>query len=207
MSEFEKRIRSQGFTRIAGVDEAGRGPLAGPVVAAACILPEPFFLEGLNDSKQLTPEKREELYQALMANPEVLSGVSIVDADEIDRINILQATFLAMQQAVAALPFPPDYLLIDGNQLPKICIPALAIVEGDARSISIAAASIIAKVTRDRILEQLDEKYPLYGFKKHKGYATLEHRQAIECHGPCDIHRKSFEPIKGLLEPSLFDLL
>jgi ribonuclease HII len=207
MSEFERNLHAQGFTRVAGVDEAGRGPLAGPVVAAACILPKSFFLAGLNDSKQLTSKKREELYEALMTHPEILSGVSIVDAAEIDRINILQATFLAMQQAVAALPLPPDYLLIDGNQLPKTLIPAFAIVEGDARSISIAAASIIAKVTRDRILEQFDEKYPLYGFKKHKGYATLEHRQAIECHGPCDIHRKSFEPIKSLLKPSLLDLL
>lgn len=207
MSEFEERLRSQGFTRIAGVDEAGRGPLAGPVVAAACILPESFFLADLNDSKQLTAEKRDQLYEALTTHPEVVYAIGLVDAAEIDRVNILQATFLAMKQAIFALPIAPDYLLIDGNQLPKLSIPALALVEGDARSISIAAASILAKVTRDRMLEQLDRQYPLYGFKKHKGYATLEHRQAIERHGPCDIHRKSFEPIKSLLEPTLLDLL
>ncbi|HAB98666.1 MAG TPA: ribonuclease HII [Parachlamydiales bacterium] len=207
MSEFEERFRSQGFSRIAGVDEAGRGPLAGPVVAAACILPPSFFLADLNDSKQLTAETRARLYQTLTTQADVLYAISVIDAEEIDRINILQATFLAMQKAVLALPVPPDYLLVDGNQLPQFSIPALALVEGDARSISIAAASILAKVTRDRILEQLDEEYPLYGFKKHKGYATLEHRQAIERYGPCPIHRKSFEPIKSLLQPTLFDLL
>ncbi len=191
---------------IAGVDEAGRGPLAGPVVAAACILPPSFLLEDLNDSKQLSAAKREDLYQALTKDSEVVYGIGIVEADEIDRINILQATFLAMQQAISALSVSPDYLLIDGNQLPKLSIPAIALIEGDARSISIAAASILAKVTRDRILDQFDQEFPLYGFKKHKGYATLEHRQAIERHGPCRIHRKSFEPIKSLLEPTLFDL-
>lgn len=207
MLQFEERLRSQGFTRIAGIDEAGRGPLAGPVVAAACILPDSFFLAGLNDSKQLAPEKRDALYLALTTDPEVKYAIASVDVSEIDEINILQATFLAMQRAVSSLPETPDHLLVDGNQLPKTPIPAWALVEGDGRSISIAAASILAKVTRDRILEQLDAEYPLYGFKKHKGYATLEHRQAIEKYGPCAIHRRSFEPIKSLLEPSFFDLL
>ena len=208
MSQFEDELRSQGFERMVGLDEVGRGPLAGPVVAAACFLPEAFFLAGLDDSKKLDPEMRERLYKALSENSEVVYGIGVVDAAEIDRINILQATFLAMQKAVLTLPFSPDYLLVDGDHLPpKIKTPGRAIVEGDSRCISIAAASIIAKVTRDRMMEGLDEKYPLYGFKKHKGYATLEHRQAIELYGICDEHRKSFDPIRSLLEPSLFDLL
>lgn len=206
MSQFERGLALQGFYRVAGVDEAGRGPLAGPVVAAACILYPGFFLPHLNDSKQLTPEKREEIYLALASDSLVAYGLGVVDIEEIDRLNILQASLLAMQKALSALPKKPDYVLVDGNTLPKIDIPAKAIVEGDARSVSIAAASIFAKVTRDRLLDELDAKYPLYGFKKHKGYATLEHMKAIEEHGPCPVHRKSFEPIKTLLEPSFFSL-
>lgn len=202
MSQLERELYLQGFRSIAGIDEAGRGPLAGPVVAAACILPDGFFLAGLNDSKKLSAEKREDLYQVLSQDPSVFYGVGVVDAEEIDRINILQATFLAMQKALSALSKKPDFLLVDGNALFRTKIPAKAVVEGDAKSISIAAASIFAKVTRDRMLDAFDKIYPLYGFKKHKGYATASHAAAIEQHGICPIHRKSFEPIKSLLEPS-----
>jgi len=185
---------------IIGVDEAGRGPLAGPVVAAACILPDGALFEKLNDSKQLSPEERDSLFLQITQFPGILYGIGLADARTIDRINILQATFWAMTQAVAALKTKPDYLLIDGNRLPQSDIPSEAVVEGDAKSVSIAAASILAKVTRDRIMEELDEKYPLYGFKQHKGYATEQHLTALKEHGPCPIHRKSFEPIKSMLK-------
>ncbi len=204
MSVFERDLAMRGFSCVAGVDEAGRGPLAGPVVAAACVLYPGFFLFGLNDSKQLTAEKRSELYLSLVNDPLIFYGLGVVDVEEIDRLNILQASLLAMQKALLTLPKRPDYMLVDGNVLPKVDFPGKAIVEGDAKSLSIAAASVFAKVTRDRLMDELDEKYPLYGFKKHKGYATLEHRKAIEEFGPCPIHRKSFEPIKTLLEPSFF---
>jgi ribonuclease HII len=200
MSLYEKQLRMQGYQMIAGVDEAGRGPLAGPVVAAACILPEQFLLNRLDDSKKLSVHQRDSLYEALIHHPGVFYGIGIVEPVDIDRINILQATFLAMQQSVFALPKLPDYLLIDGNQLPKISIPAKVVVKGDSLSLSIAAASILAKVTRDRILEALDLEYPLYGFKKHKGYGTADHLKALALYGPCKIHRKSFEPIKSLLD-------
>lgn len=206
MSQFERMLYEHGYRSIAGVDEAGRGPLAGPVVAAACILPADFFLAGLNDSKQLTAEKREELYCHLIKDPTVFFGIGVVDASEIDRINILQATFLAMRKAISSLSKTPDYILVDGNALFRTKIPATALVNGDARSISIAAASIFAKVTRDRMMDEFDRNYPLYGFKKHKGYATLEHVAAIEKHGICPIHRQSFDPIKSSLEPSFFNL-
>ena len=204
LSLHERNANASGYRRIAGVDEAGRGPLAGPVVAAACILPESFLLENINDSKQLTPEEREHLYARIIADERILYGVGIVEPIDIDRINILQATLLAMQKAIAALPHPPDYVLVDGNQLPRLKIAALALVKGDSLSISIAAASIIAKVTRDRILDAFHMQFPLYGFKQHKGYATPEHLRAIDLYGPCPIHRKSFDPIKSLLKPRLF---
>lgn len=200
LSIHEERLRKQGFSLIAGVDEAGRGPLAGPVVAAACILPTHLILPTLNDSKQLTAEQRESLFQQITQNPEILFGIGICDAETIDRINILQATFLAMQRAVAALKTKPDYLLIDGNQLPRFEVPAETLVEGDAKSVSIAAASILAKVTRDRMMEECDAVYPFFGFKQHKGYGTEQHLSALKEHGPCPIHRKSFEPIKSMLK-------
>jgi ribonuclease HII len=201
LSFFENRLKAQGFLRIAGVDEAGRGPLAGPVVAAACILPQNVLFSHLNDSKQLTPELRDTLFAQIISHPGVHYGIGIIDVETIDRFNILQATFLAMRQAIASLPHPPDYLLIDGNQLPSLAVPAEAIVEGDGRSVSIAAASVLAKVTRDRLLVELDAQWPQYGFKQHKGYATAQHIQAIHKHGPCPIHRKSFDPIKSMLNP------
>lgn len=199
---YEKQLQAQGFGRIAGVDEAGRGPLAGPVVAAACILPQGLFLEGLNDSKKLTAAQRELLFLQLTTHPQVQYGLGIVEAETIDRINILQATFLAMQQAVANLAIIPDHLLIDGNQKPLFSIPASSLIKGDSLSLSIAAASVLAKVTRDRLLDALDEKWPQYGFKKHKGYGTASHVAAIQKWGPCPSHRKSFEPIKSQLNPS-----
>lgn len=201
MSHCEKRLKLEGFMRIAGIDEAGRGPLAGPVVAAACILPEAALFENLNDSKQLTPELRTILYEEIISYPGLIYGIGIIDVKTIDRVNILQATFLAMKKAVASLSLPPDYILIDGNQLPHFDIPTESIVQGDGLSISIAAASILAKVTRDRIMETLDAQYPHYGFKQHKGYATDQHLQAIHTHGPSPIHRKSFDPVKTMLNP------
>jgi len=194
----ERELAKQGYSRIAGVDEAGRGPLAGPVVAAACIFPEAPRFNQLNDSKQLSSETRERLYQEIITHPEVSFGIGLIDVETIDRINILQATFLAMQKAVEAMGKPPDFLLIDGNQSPVFAIPLRTIIEGDAHSASIAAASILAKVTRDRLMEQLDAEWPFYGFKKHKGYATEEHLAAIGRWGPCPIHRKSFDPVKSL---------
>ena len=199
MSIHERRLFRKGFIRIAGVDEAGRGPLAGPVVAAACILPKKRYFQSLNDSKQLTSEIREQLYTEITSHPETRFGLGMSDVETIDRINILQATFLAMRQAVSALDFPPEYLLIDGNQTPTFAIPMLAIVRGDTQSISIAAASILAKVTRDRMMIELDRQWPMYGFKKHKGYATNGHLEAIYKWGPCLLHRRSFEPIKSMM--------
>lgn len=190
---------------IAGVDEAGRGPLAGPVVAAACILPANHVYENLNDSKQLSPEERAILFTQITST--AIYAIGVIDVETIDKINILQATFCAMKQAIAALPVPPDYLLIDGNQIPRIeNIPTESMVQGDAKSISIAAASIIAKEMRDRIMEKYDAQWPDYGFKKHKGYATDLHIQAIYKFGPCPIHRKSFDPIFSILNPKPIQL-
>lgn len=205
MSIHEKRLMADGFTAIAGIDEAGRGPLAGPVVAVACILPPHAIFEHLNDSKQLTSEMREHLYASLCSDPGTRFGLGVSDVLTIDRMNILQATFLAMRQAVAALKISPDYLLIDGKHVPSFDIPSLAIIEGDSHSVSIAAASILAKVTRDRMMVEFDLKWPDYGFKKHKGYATEEHLEAIRKLGPCPIHRKSFNPIKSLYASQQID--
>lgn len=196
MSSHERRLKKRGFSYVAGVDEAGRGPLAGPVVAAACILPEGALIAHLNDSKKLTPERRESLYLEITTLAEVHYGIGEASVEEIEQHNILQATFLAMQRAVDALSLPADYLLIDGNRAPPFASPLELLVEGDTKSISIAAASILAKVTRDRYLFLCDEKWPHYGFKRHKGYATLEHLTALKQHGPCPIHRRFFEPIR-----------
>jgi ribonuclease HII len=200
MSVHEKRLSSEGFLRIAGVDEAGRGPLAGPVVAAACILPANHVYENLNDSKLLTPVQRGILYKQITAT--AIYGVGIAEVEVIDKINILQATFTAMKQAIANLSSQPDYLLVDGNQVPYIeNIASEWMIEGDSRSVSIAAASIIAKETRDRIMEKYDELWPEYGFKKNKGYASDYHVQMIYKLGPCPIHRKSFDPVRTMLNP------
>lgn len=193
MSHWERRLKNEGFLRIAGVDEAGRGPLAGPVVSAACILHDSFLFQDLNDSKQLTPKERERLYMEISDHPGVYYGIGICDADVIDEINILQATLLSMQRAVAALPVCPDYLLVDGNRLPVFSQPAEAIIGGDGRSVSIAAASVLAKVTRDRMMDEFDARWPMYGFKRHKGYGTAAHLNALREFGPSPIHRKSFK--------------
>lgn len=195
-SLFEEQLTSKGFKAVAGIDEAGRGPLAGPVVAASCILPPDTLFDALNDSKKLTPKQREILFQKLTTNPGVIFGIGKASAKEIDKINILQATFLAMQRAVDAMEHLPDYLLIDGNRSPLFSIPRETIIGGDGISLSIAAASILAKVTRDRIMIEMDEKWPEYGFKKHKGYGTKIHMEALKKWGPCPEHRMGFSPVR-----------
>jgi ribonuclease HII len=198
LTMFEKDARKKGFKLVAGIDEVGRGPLAGPVVADACILPKGLFIEGVDDSKKLTPEKRESIFQELTNNKKIIFGIGIISPEEIDQINILQATIAAMLLAVANLALSPDYLLVDGLALPHPTIPCLKIIKGDTLSQSIAAASIIAKVTRDRMMIDYHEQWPEYGFDSHKGYGTQKHVDAIYQHGPCSIHRNSFEPIKSL---------
>lgn len=188
---------ASGHTLICGIDEAGRGPWAGPVCAAAVILDAHNIPSGLNDSKKLTEAKRERLYPEIMAAADV--GVGLVSAAQIDEINILQATYLAMNRAVAALTTRPTLALIDGNRGPKLFCATQMIVSGDAKSLSIAAASIIAKVTRDRLMIELEKVYPVYGFARHKGYGTAAHAAALAQHGPCTEHRKSFAPIRALL--------
>ena len=200
---YEKKLRVVGISRIAGIDEAGRGALAGPVVAAAAILPEKFLHRRLNDSKQLAPELREEIYCDLVSNAEIRSAVGIVDSVEIDRINILRASHRAMRLAIEALLEPPDHVLIDGLPVIPFPVPQTAIIDGDCISLSIAAASVIAKVTRDRLMVEYDKLYPAYGFKDHKGYSTAQHLAAIEMHGACPIHRRSFSPFRRP-EPELF---
>ena len=201
--KFERRLWQSGCARLAGVDEAGRGPLAGPVVAAAAILPSrwlqdglPRDLQGLNDSKQLTPAQREGFFTRLTADPEVQFGVALVDSDLVDQINILQATYRAMGEALAQLRPAPGHILVDGRPVKVLRFPQTAIVKGDSLSYSIAAASVLAKVTRDRMMEEFHRVYPVYGFGAHKGYGTPQHLAAIEQHGPCPIHRRSFAPFR-----------
>jgi len=192
---FENQGRNEGFNHIAGVDEAGRGPLAGPVVAAACIFPENYLIAGVNDSKKLTANQRDLLFHRLTTDPLICYSVAIVSSEIIDQINILQASLLAMANAVNLLSQSPDLVLVDGNKLlPNI--NSRCIVKGDSRSLSIGAASIIAKVTRDRIMVQLNEEFPQYGFDKHKGYGTAFHSRALELYGPCPHHRMSFAPVR-----------
>lgn len=191
MLEIEDKLYSEGYNFVCGVDEAGRGPLCGPVVAAAVILPKDEYIEGVNDSKKLTEKKREKLYDDIMMKA-VAASIGISDVDVIEKVNILNATKLAMKQAIEKLSIKPDYVLIDGNQMIDINIKAETVVSGDAKSESIAAASIIAKVTRDRMLIEFDKKYPEYGFAKHKGYGTKAHIEAIKKYGLTPIHRKSF---------------
>jgi ribonuclease HII len=193
---FEKLLWSKGVSLVAGIDEAGRGPLAGPVVAAVAVLPTKFSLAGLNDSKQLAEEFREELFEALTASGALVCyGVGIAEPAEVDRFNILRATFLAMQRAIAALPIKPEHLLIDGLPVPVFQQPQTAIVGGDGKSKSIAAASVIAKVTRDRMMRKWHSEFPQYSFDRNKGYGTREHLESLQIHGPCPIHRRSFAPV------------
>ncbi len=201
--EFERALWNYGTTRVAGVDEAGRGPLAGPVVAAAAILPAkwaesglPSELEGLNDSKQLTPIQRERFFTFLVACNEVEFAIAQTDAAQVDELNILRATHQAMNSALAKLNPQPQHALVDGRAVKTMRLPQTAIIKGDARSYSIAAASVLAKVTRDRLMLEFDRQFPDYGFAEHKGYGTARHLAAIEKFGACPIHRKSFAPIR-----------
>ena len=188
---IERAHYAQGCKVICGVDEAGRGPLAGPVCAAAVILPRDLQIEGLNDSKKLTDKKRRELFDLITAQA-VSYGIAFADEKEIDEINILQATFRAMARAIAALDPKPQLALIDGNRAADFGLPVRTVVKGDSLSASIAAASILAKVTRDRLMERYAETYPQYGFEVHKGYGTKRHYEALRAYGPCEIHRKTF---------------
>jgi ribonuclease HII len=195
MRLLERAARIKGAQCIAGVDEAGRGPLAGPVVAAACIIPEHLLIPEIDDSKKLTPAKRNSLYQKLTSHPNILYGIGIVSPKEIDRINIYQATIVAMEEALSKLACVPDLVLVDGMRLPNIP-QSEKVVGGDALSYLIAAASILAKVTRDRLMLEHHAQWPEYGFDKHKGYSTQQHLEMIKKYGLCQIHRKSFAPCK-----------
>jgi ribonuclease HII len=198
---LESALRARGLRRIAGIDEAGRGPLAGPVAAAAVILPVNFTCPGLDDSKKISPAKREILYERLTTDTSISWAVATADREEIDRLNILNATHLAMRRAVEALDPPPEHCLIDGLPVKNFPLPHDGIVKGDGLSLSIAAASIIAKVTRDRIMTELDREFPLFGFAKHQGYGTKAHLEALRIHGPCRHHRRSFQPVAQLALP------
>jgi ribonuclease HII len=197
----ERALKKQGILLIAGIDEAGRGPLAGPVVAAAVVFLEHRRFTGLNDSKKLAPEFRAELFAQITEAPYIHWAVSVQNVVTIDAINILRATHRAMREAIAALPSPPEHVLIDGRPVPNFPSPQTAVIGGDHLSLSIAAASIIAKVTRDRIMDKLDALYPQYGFRRHRGYATPEHLVALRKYGPCPLHRFSFSPVA---QPELF---
>lgn len=197
--DHENQLRASGYRLIAGIDEAGRGPLAGPVSVAAVILPPGFHHPVLNDSKQLSEKKREKLYDELIADPAIHWHAVMIEADEIDRLNILQATWTGMRRCALALDPKPDAALIDGKPVRDFPIHHTALVKGDSLSHSIAAASIIAKVRRDRLMVTLAEKYPGYGFEIHKGYPTAAHIQALKKLGPCPVHRRSFAPVAQLL--------
>ncbi len=198
----ERELRAQGFGGIAGVDEAGRGPLAGPVVAASVMLPVDCRLRGLADSKVLTEAARERLF-GMIHEQAVSVGVGIVDARTVDRLNVLRATQLAMREAIGKLSPAPDVLLVDGRMLPGVTGPQRAIVGGDGRCACIAAASIVAKVVRDRLMKEVGERYPEYGFGRHKGYATREHVACLREFGPCPEHRRSFEPVRAVVQGCL----
>ena len=198
MDFFERMYYGRGYQRIAGVDEVGRGPLAGPVVAAAVILPKEGIGEELFDSKKISSKKREHLYEAILAEAQEV-GIGIIGQEEIDRLNILQATLKAMALAIENLPTPPDFILIDGPHGLRLSIPQKPIRKGDQLCNSMAAASIVAKVTRDRMTQEWHQKYPQYNFAKHKGYGTKEHRRAIEKFGVCELHRKTFRGVKEYL--------
>ncbi|MCI5651254.1 MAG: ribonuclease HII [Ruminococcus bromii] len=188
---YEHNAYLRGYTAVCGIDEAGRGPLAGPVYAAAVWLPEGFVLDGLNDSKKLSEKKREALFPVILENA-VSYGIGFATEQEIDEINILQATFLAMRRAFDAMQKRCDYALIDGNRMPPLPVPGETIVKGDAKSPSVAAASILAKVSRDRVMLEYAKQYPEYQFEKHKGYGTKVHVEALHTYGPSPIHRKTF---------------
>lgn len=195
--EYEKDLYKKGIELIAGVDEVGRGPLCGPVVACACILPKNYKLDGLNDSKKLTEKKREQLYEVLV-NEAISYGIGIISPKRIDEVNIYQATKEAMYEAINNLNPKPEHVLIDAMPL-DLDVPSTSIIKGDAKSLSIAAASVIAKVTRDRMMIELDKKYPEYGFASHKGYPTKKHIEAVKQYGVLDFYRFTFSPISDLI--------
>ena len=198
---LESALRARGLIQVAGVDEAGRGPLAGPVAAAAVILPPGWRCEGLDDSKKLSPPKRERLYEVITADVTVHWCLAYSEPAEIDRINILRATHVAMARAVKGLAVAAEHCLIDGLPVPRFKWKHDGVVKGDGKSLSIAAASIIAKVSRDRLMQRMARKYPQYGFERHMGYGTPEHLEALRNHGPCRIHRRSFQPVAQLRLP------
>lgn len=198
---YEKQLHALGLVRIAGIDEAGRGALAGPVVAAAVILPEKFRHKKLKDSKQLLPELRQTIYEELVQREDTVWGIGIVDSVEIDNINILRATHKAMRLALDALATSPEHVLIDGLPVSPFPLPQTAIIDGDCKSLSIAAASVIAKVTRDALMRRFCAQFPEYCFSQHKGYGTDLHLTKLHQHGPCPIHRRSFEPVAQPLLP------
>jgi ribonuclease HII len=198
---LEQALHTRGILRVAGIDEAGRGPLAGPVAAAAVILPKKFSCQGLDDSKKLSASARRKLYDHLTSHPDIVWSVATADHEEIDTLNILNATHLAMRRAVEALSEIPDHCLIDGLPLRAFPIPHDGIVKGDSISLSISAASIIAKVTRDDIMRKIDLEFPQFGFAKHQGYGTKAHLEALRIHGPCRHHRRSFQPVAQLTLP------
>ena len=197
--KYEEELYDEGFKVVCGVDEAGRGPLAGPVVVAACILPPFLRIPGVNDSKQLSEKKREELYKVIIKNA-VAYNVVFINEKIIDELNIYEATKKGMLEAIEGLKVKPDYVLIDAMPLSELKTDNKSIIHGDALSASIAAASILAKVSRDHYMEKMDIKYPNYGFKHHKGYGTKMHMEALEKYGPCKIHRKSFEPVARAMQ-------
>lgn len=197
--KYEKELWKQGIHLVAGMDEVGRGPLIGPVVTACVILPKDFVLEGLTDSKKLSEKKREEFYDYIMEHA-ISVGIGMMSEKVIDEVNIYEATKLAMYQAVEKSKVKPEHVLIDAMKLDKLEMPSTSIIKGDAKSISIAAASVIAKVTRDRMMIELDKKYPMYGFKSHKGYPTKKHIEAIKEYGLIDGYRKTFKPISEMVK-------
>ncbi len=209
LCSIEQRIQELGFSTIAGVDESGRGPLAGPVVAAACILPSGFMLRGIDDSKKLTKEQRDLAYQELILHPEIIFGIGVVEAVEIDQINIHHASLLAMKKAVCALSKKPHFLLIDGLHVPDCDIPSESVIRGDSKVQLIAAASVFAKVVRDQIMVGYHALYPEYEFASHKGYGTRKHLEAIDRNGLSPIHRMSFckRNLQGEIDESKYDSL
>lgn len=196
--KYEKELRSKGIKLIAGVDEVGRGPLVGPVVAAAVILPEKFDLDGLTDSKKLSEKKRNMFYEKIKEQA-LAVGVGIIDEKKIDEVNIYEATKLAMKEAISKLQIKPEHILIDAMPL-ELEIPTTSIIKGDLKSITISAASVIAKVTRDRMMYELDKQYPMYDFKKNKGYPTKKHLEALEEYGIIPQHRRSYGPVQKIIE-------
>ena len=200
---YERAAWERGLEVVAGVDEAGRGPLAGPVSVAAVILPHDLYLPKLNDSKKLSAKVRDELYDEIR-DKAIAIGTALIDAKTIDRVNIYQATINGMYESIFALKPEPQEVLIDAVKLDNLPMPSQSIIKGDAKSASIAAASIIAKVTRDRLMDEYDKQYPEYGFAQHKGYGTAQHIEALKKYGPCPIHRTSFEPVRSMVNGSYY---